>query len=72
VFAITGSNKNLMRVYKYKDINTITNDNIEMECESKELDLPCYSVDFSYDGRLMAYGNADSMVRVVELRDNKK
>ena len=69
-FCVTGSKKNLMRVYDYRMfLNDFKND-IDIVCRGDRLDNPCYCCDYSPDGKILAYGCADSMVRLVNV--NKK
>ena len=68
LFAVSGSNKNLIRGYRYQDIKGIKKEQIDMEFECIKMECPCYSIDYSFDGRLMAYASADSMTRLVEIK----
>lgn len=68
LFVVSGSNKNLIRGYRYKDIKRIEESSTEVDFECNKMILPCYSVDFSYEGSLMAYASADSMIRLVNLK----
>lgn len=59
-FIVTGSNRNVMRVYDYNE------GNIHVLCKNDFLETPCYCCDWNNDGKSFCFGCADSMVRLVE------
>lgn len=68
LFGVTGSNLNSIRVYRYeKDIDN-KNEDFTLECHCSEIESPCYSIDFSGLGNQIAYGCADSMIRLVSIK----
>ena len=66
-FCVTGSKKNLMRIYDYNNFSK--NNNIDIVCKVDRLDNPCYCCDYTCDGKVLAYGCADSMVRLVNINN---
>ena len=66
-FCVTGSKKNLMRIYDYNNFSK--NNNIDIVCKVDRLDNPCYCCDYTSDGKVLAYGCADSMVRLVNINN---
>ena len=66
-FCVTGSKKNLMRIYDYNNFSK--NKNIDIICKGDRLDNPCYCCDYTSDGKILAYGCADSMVRLVNINN---
>ena len=66
-FCVTGSKKNSMRIYDYNNFSK--NKNIDIICKGDRLDNPCYCCDYTSDGKILAYGCADSMVRLVNINN---
>ena len=56
-FVVTGSNRNVMRVYDYENINS----GINVLCKNDFLDTPCYCCDWNKNGKSFCFGCADSM-----------
>ena len=75
LFAVGGSSANFFRVYGYDNNiddynknNFIVGNGINIECDSKLLEFPCYTVDFSNDDKFVAYGCADSLITIIEIK----
>ena len=66
-FCVTGSKKNSMRIYDYHNFSK--NNTIDIACKVDRLDNPCYCCDYTSDGKVLAYGCADSMVRLVNINN---
>ena len=66
-FCVTGSKKNSMRIYDYHNFSK--NYTIDIACKVDRLDNPCYCCDYTSDGKVLAYGCADSMVRLVNINN---
>ena len=64
-FCISGSNKNLIRVYDYKNL---TMKKILPVCNVDNMDFASYCCDYTSDGKMLSYGCADSMVRLVNIK----
>ena len=61
-FVVTGSNRNVMRVYDYNN----NQGKINVLCKNDFLETPCYCCDWNKDGKSFCFGCADSMVRLIE------
>jgi len=64
-FCVCGSNKNLFRIYDYKSLNM---KDIKSVCSMDNMDFASYCCDFSSDGKLLSYGCADSMIRLISIK----
>jgi len=64
-FCISGSNKNLIRVYDYKNLKI---KEILPVCNVDNMDFASYCCDYTSDGKILSYGCADSMVRLVNIK----
>lgn len=69
LFGVTGSNKNMMRIYSSEGENLVKD--YPLEFENIKIECPCYSIDFSSDGEKAAVGTADSAVRLINIRKRK-
>jgi COMPASS component SWD3 len=60
-FAVGGSNNNVFRIFENSSDDRLPQVNV------KTMKTPCYSLDFSNNGSLVAYGCGDGNIRIVSI-----
>jgi WD40 repeat protein len=68
-FCVTGSNKNILRIYDYSNLNynNMAESQIKGIYDLEELKEPCYCCDYNLKGDRLAYGCAKSKVDFIYL-----
>lgn len=75
-FCVTGSNKNLLRIYDYRHLDKEVlpgqkDERLKTRYQLKSLKSPCYCCDFDNEGKVLAYGCSEDKVNFQYLEFTK-